>query len=46
MCVGWQTHWNDIAFNKLQPIRGAIGETKLKRKGIFKRRDEVVLHRA
>ena len=40
----WQTHWNEIAFNKLQPIKGIVGETKLK--GISKRRDEVVLHRA
>ena len=40
----WQNHWHDIAFNKLQPIKPILGETKLK--GVFKRRDELVLHRA
>ena len=40
----WQTQWNNIAFNKLQPIKDTVGETKLP--GISKRRDEVVLHRA
>jgi ribonuclease HI len=40
----WQTQWNDNVFNKLQPIKGTVGETKLI--GISRRRDEVVLHRA
>jgi ribonuclease HI len=40
----WQMRWNDIVFNKLQPIKGSIGETKFR--GISKRRDEMVLHRA
>jgi len=40
----WQTHWNNVAFNKLQPIKGTIGDTLLK--NVSKRRDELVLHRA
>ena len=39
----WQKHWDDVAFNKLQPIKPLLGETKLK--DITKRRDEIVLHR-
>jgi len=39
-----QTHWDNIAFNKLQPIKEMIRETKFK--GVSKRRDELVLHRA
>jgi ribonuclease HI len=40
----WQIHWDNAAFNKLQLIKGTLGITKLK--GVFKRRDELVLHRA
>ena len=40
----WQKRWDDIVFNKLQPIKPVLGETKLK--NVFKRRDEIVLHRA
>ena len=40
----WQNRWNNIAFNKLQPIKSEIGETKLE--GITRRRDELILHRA
>jgi ribonuclease HI len=39
----WQTHWNNITFNKLQAIKSVIGETNLK--GVTRRRDAVVLHR-
>ena len=40
----WQMQWNNVVFNKLQPIKPSLGDTKLK--DIFKRRDELVLHRA
>ena len=40
----WQMQWSNVVFNKLQPIKPSIGDTKLK--DIFKRRDELVLHRA
>ena len=40
----WQTHWNNNTFNKLQAIKSVIGETNLK--GVTRRRDAVVLHRA
>ena len=40
----WQAQWDQVPFNKLQSIQRVIGHTKLK--GISKRRDEVVLHRA
>jgi hypothetical protein len=40
----WQNHWNNITFNKLQPIKGTIGETKFK--NISKRRDVIALHRS
>lgn len=40
----WQTHWDNVAFNKLQLIKGTLGVTKLK--GVSQRRDELVLHRA
>jgi kelch-like protein 2/3 len=40
----WQAQWDQTIFNKLQPIKKTIGDTKLR--GISKRRDEVVLHRA
>lgn len=40
----WQTHWSNVPFNKLLPIKPLIGETKLC--GVSKRRDETVLHRA
>jgi ribonuclease HI len=39
----WQTQWDNVLFNKLQPIKKVIGITKFN--GITKRRDEVVLHR-
>ena len=35
----WQSDWDHVAFNKLQPI---LGETTLRK--ISSRRDEVVLH--
>ena len=40
----WQTQWNNVLFNKLQPIKKTIGDTKFG--GIVKRRDEIILHRA
>jgi ribonuclease HI len=40
----WQTRWDAIPFNKLQPIKGVVGETKFA--CTLKRRDELVLHRA
>src|SRR5437868_957743 len=40
----WQLQWNNVLFNKLQPIKKTIGDTKFG--GIVKRRDEIVLHRA
>ena len=40
----WQVKWNNVAFNKLRPIKKTLGETNLK--NIINRRDEVVLHRA
>jgi len=40
----WQSQWDQVVFNKLQPIKKTIGETKLP--GVSKRRDEIVLHRA
>ena len=40
----FQTHWNNVPFNKLQSIKDHIGTTVLK--NITSRRDEVVLHRA
>ena len=39
----WQIEWNNVPFNKLQPIKKTLGETKFK--DIVKRRDELVLHR-
>ena len=38
----WQTVWNNITFNKLQPIKKNLGIIKFK--DIVKRRDKVVLH--
>ena len=40
----WQNHWNNVVFNKLQPVKPVIGETRLS--SVSRRRDEIVLHRA
>jgi len=40
----WQSQWDQVLFNKLQPIKKTLGDTRFK--GISKRRDELVLHRA
>ena len=39
----WQSDWDHVAFNKLQPIKPLLGDTTLR--NISSRRDEVVLHR-
>jgi ribonuclease HI len=39
----WQEQWNSVLSNKLHGIKPTLGETVLK---VFRRRDEVVLHRA
>ena len=39
----WQEHWNGVVFNKLKPIKPALGLTKFP--NINRRRDETVLHR-
>ena len=40
----WQTNWDNVAFNKLRPIKPLVGDTILR--NIGRRREEVVLHRA
>ena len=40
----WQEHWNNAAFNKLEPVKPLLGSIDLT--NIHSRRNESVLHRA